>query len=510
MVEGFPFTDRQISQIKSLGLSIDEVLQQIEMLKKGTVHLDLVRPCRIGDGIVVIEEKRFSELKARYEEAASEGRATVFIPASGAATRMFREWFRMLEADETPESEYSKSLMKNFPRFAFYGDLVELCKSRRLGIDDLLFNGDYKEVLRLILFENGLNYGNMPKALIKFHRYRDDTRTALEEQIVEAAQYVRDKNKICRIHFTVSENHLEIVKNFIKRVCSSYEKRLDCILEISLSTQNRKTNTITLTVDNKPYVLHDGNILFRPGGHGSLLDNLCNIRGDIVFLKNIDNCSCDRNRETYVQYKKILGGYLLYLQDRIFSFLKILTEGKADENQLSFIEDFCEKELFISFKRASDLKMRKERLLNILNRPLRVCGVVRNEGEPGGGPFWVKHKDGRYSVQIVEESQVDLQNTLQRDIWQSATHFNPVDIVCGVKNYTGENFDLRRFSDPDTYTVTIKSERGQDIKALEHPGLWNGSMAFWNSVFVDIPIETFNPVKVVDDLLRFSHQICEL
>ncbi|MCX7817193.1 MAG: DUF4301 family protein, partial [Syntrophales bacterium] len=415
----------------------------------------------------------------------------------------------MLESSGISEIDL-KRFKENLPRYAFYDDLVELGKKSGRCVDNLLLEGEYREVLKLILSENGLNYGNLPKALLKFHRYRNGTRTALEEQIVEAAQYVRDKHNICLIHFTVSENHLCLVKDYVENLRPRFEKFLDCILEISLSTQSKRTDTITLTLDNKPYVLPNGFLFFRPGGHGALFHNLCEIKGDIIFLKNIDNCSCDRNRAIYVHYKKILGGYLLHLQYKIFSLIEVLNEGHPDESELSLMEEFCKNKLFINLERTSDFRTRKEQLLNILNRPLRVCGVVRNEGEPGGGPFWVKHSDGRSYPQIVEESQVDFQNISQRDIWQSATHFNPVDIVCGVKDHKGRNFDLRRFSDPETYTVSIKSERGQEIKALEYPGLWNGSMAFWNTVFVEAPIDTFNPVKVVDDLLRFSHQACEL
>ncbi|TFG37631.1 MAG: DUF4301 family protein, partial [Syntrophobacterales bacterium] len=375
-------------------------------------------------------------------------------------------------------------------------------------LDALKENKNYSKILDYILNPGGLNYAHLPKALIKFHLYDDHIRTALEEQLVEAILHVRDVENTCRIHFTISDDHKGAIENLISRVKKPYEERYGVSLDISLSIQFPSTDTIAVDMEDRPLRDKKNNLIFRPGGHGALLKNLDAIEYDIIFLKNIDNVVPDRLKGNTILYKKILGGYLIELQREIFHYIDVISGSKSDEDLLRNAESFGRNRLNITFPEKFDdlnFEERKDFLLQKLNRPLRVCGMVKNVGEPGGGPFWVEESDGTLSLQIIEEVQIDGNSKEQSDLWKSSTHFNPVDIVCGVKNYRNEKFDLEKYVDKDTYIITKKSQEGKDLKALELPGLWNGSMAKWNTVFVEVPLSTFNPVKTVDDLLREQH-----
>jgi hypothetical protein len=375
-------------------------------------------------------------------------------------------------------------------------------------VEKCIREGRCADLFDFTLTRRGLNYAWLPKALLKFHTYSGYTRTALEEHLVEAALYVRDARKICRIYFTISEEHESQFRKMISKVRDKYENLFGVQYEIAVTTQHPSTDTISVDMENNPFRDENGEIVFRPGGHGALLKNLNAIDGDIIFIKNIDNVVPDRLKEITVNFKKIVGGYLVQLQDQIFRNLKLLSGSRAEEELLSGVVRFCEEKLFISFPDGFSnrpISARREYILGILNRPIRVCGMVRNEGEPGGGPFWVEENETR-SLQVVEQSQLDPDSREQNEIWKSSTHFNPVDLVCGIRNSQGEKFDLNLYVNRDAVLISKKSHGSRELKALELPGLWNGSMALWNTIFIEVPTETFNPVKTVEDLLRKPHQ----
>lgn len=502
-------TGEDIRRIEAEDLTEDKVLAQLEFFKKGASPVRLNRACTVGDGITVIPNEKMKELMAIHDEASGEGRMLKFVPASGAASRMFREWYRYYNSrslDSDPEMGADFAL--NLNRYAFYDDLRGTVLRAGYDIADLIKDRKFSIILEYILTVRGLNYAHLPKALLKFHAYTDYNRTSLEEHLVEAALYSRDVKGVCRIHFTVSKEHKSDVENYFSNVRRYYENSYNIKFDFRLSTQLASTNTIAVDMDNRPFRDSDGMLVFRPGGHGALLKNLNAVDGDIIFLKNIDNVVPDRLKGITVQYKKILGGCLVKIQKKVFEYLHLLFSGKADKKFLLKAVSFCEKELNVVFPPGFDGFSDVERenfIISRLNRPLRVCGMVRNMGEPGGGPFWVDKEDGTHSLQIIERDQVDMDSQQQSKIWKSATHFNPVDLVCGVRNYKSEKFDLDGFVDRKAILITQKSEEGRNLRALELPGLWNGSMACWNTVFVEVPIETFNPVKTVKDLLRQQH-----
>ena len=502
-------TGEDIRRIEAEGLTEDKVLVQLEFFKMGASPVRLNRACTVGDGITVIPKEKMEELMTIHDEAAGKGRMLKFVPASGAASRMFREWYRYYDSrslDSDPEMGADFALKLN--RYAFYDDLRGTVSRAGYDIADLVKDRKFSVILEYILTVRGLNYAHLPKALLKFHTYTDHNRTSLEEHLVEAALYVRDAKGVCRVHFTVSKEHESDVENYFSNVRRYYENSYNIKFDLRISTQLASTNTIAVDMDNRPFRDSGGMLVFRPGGHGALLKNLNAIDGDIIFLKNIDNVVPDRLKGITVQYKKILGGYLVKIQKKVFKYLHLLSSGEVDKKFLSKTASFCEKELNIVFPPGfdgfTDVE-RKDFIVNRLNRPLRVCGMVKNVGEPGGGPFWLDKEDGTQSLQIIESDQVDMGSEQQSKIWTSATYFNPVDLVCGVRNYKSEKFDLDRFVDRKAILITQKSEEGRNLRALELPGLWNGSMACWNTIFVEVPIETFNPVKTVNDLLRKQH-----
>lgn len=497
-----------IRQIDAEGLTLEEVRSQIERFHRGARPVLLHRPCTAGDGIVVIPEGERDALVRLYEESLGETVAVKFVPASGAATRMFREWYRYLDEPAIASNDARLSFVSDLPRFAFFPDLREVISRTGGDLTALLANAKIAEILTFILTPEGLNYGQLPKALLKFHGYPERSRTALEEHLVEAALYARDVHAICRAHFTVSGEHLRVVEDCLSQVRAGYEDRHGVRFDIALSIQESSTNTVAADARNRPIRDREGRLLFRPGGHGALLAKLNRIDGDVIFVKNIDNVVPDRLKAATIHSKKTLGGYLLSLQKEMFRYLHALDSGLADEPLVRAMTLFCRKKLSVGFPRDFDdhpLAERRRYLSERMNRPLRVCGMVRNEGEPGGGPFWVEEADGTQSLQIVEEIEIDRRSEGQQAIWRAATHFNPVDLVCAVRGYRGQKFDLRRFVNRMAFCIAEKSEKGRELRALELPGLWNGSMAFWNTAFVEVPIETFNPVKTVTDLLRPAH-----
>jgi hypothetical protein len=499
----------EIEHIRARGISEEKVLRQLDLCRLGAVTVALERPATVGDGIIRITDEERERLVALHDEAARAGRCLKFVPASGAATRMFREWHGVFNRGGFESRMDFESFAASLPRYAFYGDLGAALTAAGQDLGDLVARGRAQELLDFILNDKGLRYAWKPKALLQFHHYDDGARTALEEHLVEAALYAKDGNGMCRIHFTVSEEHLKPVKELLDRVTGLYEQRFGVRFEIGLSIQSESTDTVAVDLENNPFRDRNGQLLFRPGGHGALLYNLDGIDGDIVFIKNIDNIVPDRLKGTTVLYKKILGGCLVGLQRKLFGHLKALSERAAGESAIGASARFATDRLNCAMPPGFEgrtLEERRQVLIGMLDRPLRVCGMVKNQGEPGGGPFWVAGKNGGNSLQIVEEVQVDKGKGNQAALWASSTHFNPVDLVCGIRDFRGRKFDLERFVDHEQVFISTKSHEGCDIKALELPGLWNGSMAHWHTVFVEVPVETFNPVKTVEDLLRPAHQ----
>ncbi len=498
-----------IEHIRARGISEQKVLRQIDLCRLGGATVTLARPATPGDGIIRVADEEQAGLVALHDEAARAGRCLKFVPASGAATRMFRQWHGIFNSGGFSSPEEFEAFRASLSGYAFYGDLKAALAGAGLNLEELISSGRGQEILDFILGEKGLHYAFKPKALLKFHQYGRASRTALEEHLVEAAHYVRDGRGLCRIHFTVSEEHLKPVSELLERVVGQYEKEMGVRFEIGLSVQGESTDTIAVDLDNRPFRDRSGRLLFRPGGHGALLYNLDAIDGDVVFIKNIDNVVPDRLKHATVLYKKILGGYLVGMQSELFTHLRALSDPSAGEDAVEAAARFAAGRLNCAVPpglRDRPAGERRRLLTERLNRPLRVCGMVKNEGEPGGGPFWVVDRDGNQSLQIVEEVQVNGQREDQASIWASSTHFNPVDLVCGIRDFRGRKFDLEQFVDGEQVFVSTKSHEGCDIKALELPGLWNGSMAFWHTVFVEVPIETFNPVKTIEDLLRPAHR----
>ena len=506
---GEPWSATDRKQITAHGLTVEEVERQLKVFQRGVPRARLNRPCRAGDGIIVLSETDRSLLPQKFEEACRTHRIMKFVPASGAASRMFHAWYRCLENGGFAVGDETDVFSRDLRRFAFFRDLEAAVAAGGDSLDKLLESRDTAALMRYILTERGLNYGGLPKALLKFHSYPDGSRTALEEHLVEASLYSRNADNLSRIHFTVSLEHEAAVRTFLSRAVPLYESRLSVIFDVGLSTQDPGTDTIAVDLDHRPLRTEGGELIFRPGGHGALIANLNRLDADIIFLKNIDNIVPDRLKPETLLWKRLLAGCLIGFQREIFACLRRLAgeEGEADPEDIA---DFCERNLnMVLPDRFHDFPVSKKRdfLAAKLNRPLRVCGMVKNEGEPGGGPFWVEDPDdpGGTTVQIIEEFQVDRDDPRQRAVWSSATHFNPVDLVCGVRDFRGRKFDLTAFVDPSASAIARKSEKGRELLALERPGLWNGSMARWITVFVEVPLATFNPVKTVEDLLRPQH-----
>jgi Domain of unknown function (DUF4301) len=505
------FSREDIHQIITRGQTPETVLSQIEIFKRGIPYTTLHRPCTVDDGITVLQQSDIEALGSLYTQAVSAGRVTKFVPASGAATRMFQALLSYCEHTEAADSQNDQDVLQfinNLPRFAFYDDLQAAVYRYGGKVETYLARGQYAELLAYLLTSQGLNYANLPKILLKFHRYGDHCRTPLEEHLVEAAAYAQDRHQVARLHVTVTPAHAEAVQAHIGASQRRYE-HAGLRYEITLSVQSPATDTIAVDLDNNPFRDEQGHLLFRPGGHGALLANLQALAGDIVFIKNIDNVVPDHLKEVTYRYKRALGGHLVHLQQQIFAYLEHLAAGRVDAERLEEIRTFAQRELAIVVPpglQHAPQHAQSRFLHERLHRPLRVCGMVRNEGEPGGGPFWVEHPDGSLSRQIVETSQVDTASPEQRALLAASTHFNPVDLVCGVHDYRGQPFDLQRFADPNTGFISHKTYAGRPLKAFELPGLWNGAMAYWNTVFVEVPLSTFSPVKTVLDLLRPEHQ----
>ncbi len=510
-------------QMKSLGISEARVKAQIQIFRKPLSFARLRRPCTLGDGIQQISLAELEHYIQLHEGAALEGRFVKFVPASGAASRMFKLPFEIYTQNPAPSIEEIREqagkgdqkakdflcFREGIRRLAFFEDLKATVEGKGFPVGKLLEEDRWQEFLKYLLTEEGLNYGALPKGLLKFHRYPSGNRTALEEHLVEAIHTVRDRKGICRVHLTVSPEDEEAFRQYFERIRSLYEQQFRCVLEVTFSVQQHSTDTIAVDLENRPFREKEGRLLFRPGGHGALLSNLADIGGDLIYLKNIDNILPDRLREPTILWKKVLGGLLVEIQKTVYGYMRQLTEGSKDTRLFESAMDFAANRLLVlrpeAFKQWTAEKKR-DFLVNRLNRPLRVCGMVRNEGEPGGGPFWVEGKGGNLSLQIVEGADVDPQSSEQQAIWGSSTHFNPVDLVCAVNDFHGNPLPLKDYVNPETVLISQKSKDGRDLKSLELPGLWNGAMAEWNTLFIEVPITTFNPVKTINDLLKSEHQ----
>ena len=491
------------------GISKQQIETQLNNFVTGFPYLEIKSAASINKGISPVS----SENKKKYLEeweAYQQSSASVlkFVPASGAASRMFKDLFSFLEKDDTtPTSDFEKKFFDEIRKFAFYDDLNEACvKNEGKTIPELISSGQFKDVVSDLLNSNGLSYGSLPKGLLKFHSYPTEKRTPLQEHLVEGALYAQSKGKV-NIHFTVSGEHRAFFEKHLAESLPAYEKTFGVKYQVSFSEQKPSTDTIAADSNNQPF-RENGELVFRPGGHGALIENLNDLDADVIFIKNIDNVVPDSLKDTTVEYKKLIAGMLIHLQSQAFAYLRELENEAISDAKLAVITQFCESKLNNHHPDIKSLKgdsLRKY-LYSKLNRPVRVCGMVKNVGEPGGGPFLTVNQDGTVSPQILESSQIDQNNAEDKAKMQNSTHFNPVDLVCGVKNYKGEKFNLVNYVDKNTGFISLKSKSGRELKALELPGLWNGAMSDWNTIFVEVPIETFNPVKTVNDLLRKEHQ----
>ncbi len=498
---------QDLEQIKERNVTEEQVERQVAQLKRGTTFVKLIRPATIGDGILKMSPEQVDEMNKTFDADKEYYQFTKFVPASGAASRMFKDLFAFIE--NGVETKFTEIFFAHIHSFAFFDDLNEAVKNLYgHDIDNMVKEGRQVDVVKALLLDEGLGYGKLPKALLKFHHYEHFNRLALEEHLVEAARYATSNDGTARLHFTVSPEHEQPFKDTVARLIDSYEKQYGVRYDISYSCQKPSTDTVAIDAEGNLFRESNGKLLFRPGGHGALIENLNDLGQEIVFIKNIDNIVPETRMETTVTYKKVLAGLLLRLQQQSFEYLEMLDNGDVTEEDLREIMAFAKEQLMIEipgFVEQYDIYEKTDFLYGCLNRPMRVCGMVKNEGEPGGGPFWVKNMDDEISLQIIESSQIDHNKEDQEAIFKGSTHFNPVDLVCGCWNYKGEAFNLTDYVDPNTGFVSSKSKDGRELKALELPGLWNGAMADWITVFVEVPIETFNPVKTVNDLLKPMH-----
>ncbi|MBN1473756.1 MAG: DUF4301 family protein [Syntrophaceae bacterium] len=488
--------------MRELKIASRLVHKQILLYFNKTKTLSLNRECKVRDGIYKITVFQKKKIIQYYEQSQNNNKIVKFVPASGAASRMFAHWHNLAKRKEPVTLSEKNAFLRDLKKMPFYPLIKKDERAKQL-----IIHRNIKELLNLMLSEEGFNLTDKPKALILFHRYSDiNVRTALEEHLYEAGSYCKN---VCRVHFTISPEHRKSINEKINEVIKQYEKKRNIKYKIDLSYQSSATNIIAVDYDNKPLRDKDGKLIFRPGGHGALLENLNKLEADLIFIKNIDNIVPEILCDKIIPYKKMLGGLALQTRDQIFDILRRMEVEKIDKEQIELITQYCKEKINIVFPPEfyiSKLQKRKKIIFSLLNRPLRVCAMVRNTGEPGGGPFWVEENNKTQTLQIVEYAHVNKKKASQMKIWSQSVYFNPVDIACCIKNYQGKIFDLKKYVNKDTYLITSKTEKGRTIKVQEMPGLWNGSMHYWNTIFVEFPLITFNPVKTVYDLLRPQHQ----
>lgn len=501
---------KALAQISGKGITEKQIAEQLDSFAEGFPFLEITASASIEKGIRVISKEEQDGLMNEWEGYLGKDKAVVkFVPASGAASRMFKNLYEFLSASyNEPVTPFEKQFFDGLARFAFYEALNEVCLEKtKKDISALLSEKRHKDIVSLLLDEKGLNYGQLPKGLLLFHRSSMGLRTAMEEHLAEGALYAKSKLGKVNLHFTVSPEHRELFRVLVKRRKEQFEKRYSVDYDISFSVQKESTDTIAVDMNNEPFLNEDASLLFRPGGHGALIENLNDLAADIIFIKNVDNVVPDSFKFSTVAYKKLLAGSLVRLQKKLFAYLELIDSGKYTHAQIEEMIHFLQNELCV---RNQSLKLLEDAELILylkrkFNRPLRVCGMVRNSGEPGGGPFFAMNPDRTSSPQILESSQIDLKDPEKKALFEQGTHFNPVDLVCAIRDYKGEKFNLPDYVDKSTGFISHKSKDGRDLKALELPGLWNGAMSDWNTVFIEVPAETFNPVKTVNDLLRPEH-----
>lgn len=497
--------------LKNKDISTQQIEEQLKSITNGFPYLEIKSAAEVGAGILKLNETEMVAALNEWEFFLEQKNSSIikFVPASGAASRMFKDLFEFLDAEkDEPLNKFMAKFFSEIEEFAFYDDLNKACiLNENKSIHELLKNKQHKTIVKNLLSEAGLNYGSLPKGLLKFHKYNEGNRTPMQEHLVEGALYAKNSSNNVNIHFTVSKEHRSLFKKHLQESIEWFEKNFRVNFEISFSEQKPSTDTIAADEYNQPF--RDNNeLIFRPGGHGALIENLNDLTGDVIFIKNIDNVVPDSLKLETVIFKKILAGWLIKVQQQCFDYLKLLNNEKITELQLHEIAKFCETELNNKHNELTSLSANelKNYLISKLNRPIRVCGMVKNEGEPGGGPFLTKNTDGTVSLQILESSQINISNPKEKELMQQSTHFNPVDLVCTIKDYKGNKFNLLNYVDKNTGFISFKSKNGKELKALELPGLWNGAMSDWNTIFIEVPASTFNPVKTVNDLLRTEHQ----
>ena len=510
------FSEKDIQQITDYGLTVEQVNKQIETITSGMTHSQLVDTATVGNGILKVQNK-FQDYIDFFESKRNSLSIVKFVPASGAASRMFKFLYQFLD-EYDPQKEnieiYAKrnkeilTFLRGMRKLPFYEAVRNAALAKTPDYHKLSLGEECVLFAKAMLDANGLNYSFYPKGLLPFHKYPTHVATAFREHLLESTLYASSHNE-SNLHFTISEVHTEMFNNELANIKDALEKETNTKFNVSFSYQNKATDTIAITANNELYRNPDGSLLFRPSGHGALIENLNQLDYDLIFIKNVDNIAVFEQNKTLSDYKKMAAGVLLKIQEQAFKYMRKIDEDSILEDELNNIELFVINRLNADLGDAYNQLTPEEKigvLRDRLNRPIRVCGMVKNEGQPGGGPFWIKEENGQISLEIIEFAQIDADNDDQMRIVNKATHFNPTDLVCGVRDYKGNKFNLTDYVDPKAAFVTMKSQNGVEIKAYELPGLWNGSMAHWNSIFVEIPLETFNPVKTVNDLLNPAHQ----
>ncbi|MCL1937669.1 MAG: DUF4301 family protein [Candidatus Azobacteroides sp.] len=503
-------TQDDLHLIQAKAISARQIYDQLEQFEKGFPYLPVIASASIEKGIKCIaEDEQAIYLEKWFAYLEQNKQIVKFVPASGAASRMFKDLFEFLSSSRTvPSTPFEQTFFEGIRQFAFFPALDQCCLlNEKNSIDQLMAEGKYKSVVENLLLPKGLNYGQLPKGLILFHAYPEGARTAMEEHWVEGARYACNQSRKVILHFTVSPEHRSLFESLTKEKIPAYARQFEVDYEVDFSEQKPSTDTVAVDMENQLF-RENGQLVFRPGGHGALIENLNDLSADIVFIKNIDNVVPDSFKPITIRYKQLIAGILVKYQQQIFTYLEKIDSGTYTHEELMEMLYFLQNELCIKNLGTKVLED-GELVLYIrsrLNRPLRVCGMVRNQGEPGGGPFLTVNSDGTVSLQILESSQIDLKNPKMKAFFEEGTHFNPVDLVCALKDYKGRKFNLTHYVDKNTGFISLKSKNGKTLKALELPGLWNGAMSNWNTLFVEVPIETFNPVKTVNDLLRPEHQ----
>jgi len=507
-------SNKDLAQLHSKGIATETVQDQIETFAEGIPFVHLKSAAVLENGISKFTKAEEKQLIKFYKETKESLVVLKFVPASGAASRMFKALFNFLKVYDPINEKFEdylgrtndddlRKFSEGLSNFPFYASVQARIKGKSLsrGEEIHLF-------VKELLSEEALNYGFYPKGLLPFHNYGDYVATPFEEHLIEAAKYAKSGDS-AHLHFTISPQHEEMFQNEFNRVKGRVAEQTGTSFHFGYSFQKPSTDTIAVDMENKPFRNGDGSLLFRPGGHGALIENLNEQDADIIFIKNIDNVVVPETLAEVSDSKSTLGGVLLQLQQKAFEYARMLDENDLDSDRIGEIHGFLTQNLNVRFPdnfSGFDKTLQISLLKDKINRPIRVCGMVKNEGEPGGGPFWIRDNKGSVSLQIVESAQVDMTKAEQVVIFRNSTHFNPVDLVCGIRNYKGEKYNLLNFVDPKQGFITEKTKEGKSLKALELPGLWNGAMAFWNTIFVEVPLSTFNPVKTVNDLLKPSHQ----